>query len=53
MIVTPVLNGAFMHWYGLRRKRRGHDRFFLATFWGGALFAFGVSLVRFLLVVKM
>jgi hypothetical protein len=50
MIVTPVLNGLLMHAYGSWRERRGMERFFLATFWGGALFACGLSLVRFLLL---
>jgi hypothetical protein len=51
MIVTPVVDGLLMHAYGSWREQRGIERFFLASFWGGALFAFGVSLVRFLLVV--
>ena len=50
-IVTPVLNGLLMHAYGSWRERRGVERFFLTSFWGGGLFAFGLSLVRFLLVV--
>lgn len=50
LIVTPLLNGAFMGWYGSRRERRGNPPFFLATFRGGALFAFELSLARFLAI---
>jgi AcrR family transcriptional regulator len=50
LIITPLLNGLLMHEYGAWRRSRGNERFFLATFWGGALFAFGVSLVRLLAV---
>jgi hypothetical protein len=50
VVVTPILNGILMHWYGTWRERRGSERFFLATFWGGAMFGLGVSLVRLLMI---
>jgi hypothetical protein len=50
LMVTPVLNGLVMEWYGGWRERQGRERFFLATFWGGALFALGMAVVRYLIV---
>jgi hypothetical protein len=36
--------------WGEWRESRGTERSFVATFWGGALFAFAMALVRFLLL---
>lgn len=50
LILSPVLSGMLMDAYGRWRASRGATRSKIATFWGGALFAFGMALVRFLLV---
>jgi hypothetical protein len=36
--------------YGHWRESRGVEPSYSATFWGGAVFAFGMALVRFVLV---
>ena len=50
LVVSPLISGAVMHEYGQWRDRQREPRSHLATFWGGALFAFSVALVRFLWV---
>lgn len=50
LLLAPLGTGAVMHVYGRWRQGRGHDTSYLATFWGGALTAFAMTLVRFLLV---
>lgn len=50
LVISPLLNGMLMHYYGSWHARRRHARSLTATFWGGALFAFGFALVRFLTV---
>lgn len=50
LIVSPIGAGFAMHFFGSWRRRRGHDTSYLATFWGGALFAFALTFVRFILV---
>jgi len=47
LLLSPLLTGLVMDQYGRWRERHGS---YLATFWGGALFAFGMALVRFLWV---
>ncbi|MES2521380.1 MAG: hypothetical protein V4617_01690 [Gemmatimonadota bacterium] len=50
LVLGPVLAGGCMHAYGRWRKSRGKTASRLATFPGGALFAFGFALARFLLL---
>jgi hypothetical protein len=50
LLVSPVITGLIMDRYGQWREDRGAGRSFLATFWGGALFAFTMALVRFVWV---
>ena len=50
LIVSPLVNGIVMERYGQWREDRGGSRSYIATFWGGALFAFSMALVRFLWV---
>jgi hypothetical protein len=47
LIVSPLVTGFVMDRYGEWRERRGGSRSVFATFWGGALFAFGMAIVRF------
>jgi hypothetical protein len=47
LLLSPLVTGLLMHQYGQWRKGKGS---YLATFWGGALFAFGMALVRFVWV---
>lgn len=50
LILSPVFTGAAMEYYGRRRRARGGSPSYMATFWGGGLFAFGMALFRFLWV---
>lgn len=50
LVLSPLLTGVLMEGYGRWRVRRGADHSFVATFWGGALFALAMASVRFLLV---
>ena len=50
LVISPLLNGTLMHYYGSWHARRQLGRSSVATFWGGALFAFGFALVRFVTV---
>lgn len=50
LIVTPLAAGAAMHYFGRWRRGRGREPTWLASFWGGALFAFSTSMARFLAV---
>lgn len=52
LLISPLINGLVMDRYGEWRERHGRERSFVATFWGGALFAFSMALVRFLWVGK-
>ena len=47
LILAPLLVGASMHVFGSYRRARGHNPTNLATFFGGASFAFAVAAVRF------
>ena len=47
VIISPLVTGLVMHHYGRWRKAKAS---YLATFWGGALFAFGMASVRFIWV---
>ena len=47
LLLSPLLTGALMDRYGDWVEGRGGARSYLSTFWGGALFAFGMALVRF------
>ena len=50
LVVAPLMAGTAMHWIGVWRRRSGRKGTALATFGGGALFAFGMAAVRFLMV---
>ena len=50
LVVAPVVAGVCMHVLGKWRRRRGHKPTALATFTGGAVFTFGMALVRHLIV---
>jgi len=50
LVLSPLITGLLMQWYGSWRKSRGMEYSYFATFWGGALFAFSMAAVRFLLV---
>lgn len=50
LAVSPLLVGTFMEWFGRWRHTKRKDRTMLATFWGGAMFAFAFALVRLLTV---
>ena len=50
LVLSPITTGVVMDRYGQWREDRGGSRSYIATFWGGALFAFSMALVRFLWV---
>lgn len=50
LLVSPLITGVVMERYGEWREGKGAPRSYIATFWGGALFAFGMALVRFVWV---
>jgi hypothetical protein len=50
VVILPLLVGAAAFWLGRRAEAAGRPRPALSTFWGGALFALGMSLTRFLLL---
>jgi len=52
LFVSPLVTGVVMDRYGEWREGRGASRSYIATFWGGALFAFGMALVRLFWVGK-
>lgn len=47
LVLSPLVNGALMEFYGRWRQSQGNDRTSLSTYWGGGLFALGMALVRF------
>jgi hypothetical protein len=50
LVLSPAGTGAAMQWWGKHRRSCGKATTNLATWHGGAAFAFGFSLIRFLLV---
>jgi hypothetical protein len=50
LLVSPAITGLLMEGYGRWRTSRGGHPSYVATFWGGALFAFSMALMRFMLV---
>jgi hypothetical protein len=52
LLLSPLVTGALMHRYGEWVESRARSRSSIATFWGGALFAFGMALVRFVWVAR-
>jgi hypothetical protein len=50
LVLAPLGAGLVMQVFGVWRRKRGGTPTCLATFWGGAAFAFGMALVRWLMV---
>jgi hypothetical protein len=50
LVVSPLVTGALMDRIGRWRERGGAEPSYMATFWGGALFALSMALVRFVWV---
>ena len=50
LLISPVVNGLLTHALGTWRENHDRPRTYLSTFWGGALFAFGMAGVRFWLM---
>jgi hypothetical protein len=51
VIFNPIIAGFVLDQYGAARRRKNRPTTNLATFAGGAAFALGFSLARFLLTV--
>ena len=47
LVLSPIGTGIAMHWIGEWWPERGRPRPALFSFWAGAIFAFGMALVRF------
>jgi hypothetical protein len=50
LLLSPIGTGVIMHWLGEFWRERGRDRPVLFSFQAGAIFAFGLALVRFVYV---
>jgi hypothetical protein len=50
LLLSPVVSGIVMHFWGSYRRERGRPASSMATFWGGASFAFGCALGRFVAI---
>jgi tellurite resistance protein TehA-like permease len=50
LVLAPLGAGMVMQVFGSWRRERGGKTSSLATFWGGALFAFCMAYVRWLIV---
>ena len=48
LLLSPIATGIAMHTIGAWWRERGRNRPALFSFWAGAIFAFGMALVRFL-----
>ena len=53
LFLSPLVAGLLMKQFGDWRRSRGHESTIIATFWGGALFAFSMALVRWLRVGRV
>jgi hypothetical protein len=53
LFLSPLATGLVMKLFGDWRRRSGCQPTTLATFWGGALFAFSMALVRWLRVGRV
>ena len=49
LVLSPLLCGIIMKMVGGRLRQKDRQPTALASFWGGSSFAFGFSLIRFLL----
>ncbi len=52
LLLAPLAAGLAMHLLGKRLQESGRPATTLATFWGGALFAFVMALVRWWLISR-
>jgi hypothetical protein len=50
VLIAPLIVGAALHGFGVWRKRQGHATTHLATFYGGAAFAFAYAVTRLLVL---
>ena len=50
LVLSPLGTGIVMHWIGEFWRERSRDRPVLFSFRAGAIFAFGMALVRFVYV---
>jgi hypothetical protein len=50
LLISPIVNGLLADALGTWRESQARPRTYLSTFWGGALFAFGMAGVRFWLL---
>lgn len=47
LVLSPLVTGIAMRWLGELWRSRGREAPALYSFWSGAIFAFGMALVRF------
>jgi hypothetical protein len=53
LLLSPLATGALMERLGAWTRRRTGKQTYLATFGGGALFAFAMALTRFVLLYRV
>lgn len=53
LFVSPLIAGLLMKLFGDWRRSQGHEPTMIATFWGGALFAFSLALMRWLRIGRL
>ncbi len=49
LIISPLCVGTVMYYFGNWRRKKGTQTTIIATFWGGAIFAFVVALTRLII----
>ena len=52
LILSPIIVGIIMHKIGEWKKEHNKKSTLLATFWGGASFAFIIALIRFIVIAN-
>ena len=46
LIISPICTGLVLHYFGKWKQKQGKTPTYLATFWGGAIFAFAIAFTR-------
>ena len=50
LVLAPLVAGLMTQLFGYWRQRHHHISSWFATFWGGALFAFSIAFIRWMVV---
>lgn len=49
LIISPICVGLILHYFGKWKQKQGKNPTYLASFWGGATFAFTMAFTRWFL----